>query len=233
MHVFERIWEALLLYLRAYVREGLSATITCHTYLKGHSGPLPTNVLLTSFLAGVATQRVVYRSTQGAAMAAISTNECAWPPLSTHSLLTFPPAEWPLLDFSRPANNRTRLQTGLSPLHNAVLLDLGSSAQKLAFRGANVNGVDKVCNICFSCNLCLRPTVYPVESSEKGTSPAKLMGVQIVYAVDTYVCPSKFEIFSDTVRANAPFILERSQQYIVSWTSLPFTYLALRINGIH
>lgn len=159
--------------------------------------------------------------------------ECAWPPLSTHSLLTFPPAEWPLLDFSRPANNRTRLQTGLSPLHNAVLLDLGSSAQKLAFRGANVNGVDKVCNICFSCNLCLRPTVYPVESSEEGTSPAKLMGVQIVYAVDTYVCPSKFEIFSDTVRANAPFILERSQQYIVSWTRLPFTYLASRINGIH
>ncbi|CAM9559082.1 unnamed protein product, partial [Ectocarpus fasciculatus] len=34
--------------------------------------------------------------------------------------------------------------TGLGPLHNAVLLDLGSSAQKLAFRGANINATDKV-----------------------------------------------------------------------------------------
>ncbi|CAN0377893.1 unnamed protein product [Ectocarpus sp. 12 AP-2014] len=34
--------------------------------------------------------------------------------------------------------------TGLSPLHKAVLLDLGSSAQKLAFRGANINATDKV-----------------------------------------------------------------------------------------
>ncbi|CAN0441698.1 unnamed protein product, partial [Ectocarpus sp. 8 AP-2014] len=34
--------------------------------------------------------------------------------------------------------------TGLSPLHKTVLLDLGSSAQKLAFRGANINATDKV-----------------------------------------------------------------------------------------
>ncbi|CAM9512830.1 unnamed protein product [Pylaiella littoralis] len=40
--------------------------------------------------------------------------------------------------------NAPDTSTGLSPLHYAVLLDLGSSAQKLAFRGANINVPDKV-----------------------------------------------------------------------------------------
>lgn len=44
----------------------------------------------------------------------------------------------------RPTPESAHVQTGLSPLHNAVLLDLESSAQKLAFRGANVNATDKV-----------------------------------------------------------------------------------------
>lgn len=36
------------------------------------------------------------------------------------------------------------VQTGLFPLHTAVLLKLETSADKLAYRGANVNVTDKV-----------------------------------------------------------------------------------------
>lgn len=39
---------------------------------------------------------------------------------------------------------RVNAQTGLSPLHSAVLLNLISSTQKLAFKGASINAVDRV-----------------------------------------------------------------------------------------
>lgn len=81
--------------------------------------------------------------------------------------------------FLPPGEKLKRLQTGLSPLHNAVLLDLGSSAQKLAFRGANVNAVDKVHNVFFNLETIVSVGIrggYLVEDS-----PAELRGYLMMF----------------------------------------------------